>query len=563
MASKTNLIKRSANITLLILIIEIAWSLGTPLFSGPDEPTQAIKAASVARLELAIHPVSTSSGPYTRVVVPKIFTQSANMPLCYMFNPAQSANCEGPFPPLTSPSLSKASSASSASSVLDANALVTTQTYVGRYPPLYYLLVSWPARYFHSPFGFYLIRIMSDLVSSIVLGVALALALELDTLDKPPSKSYLYFGGLLAMTPALEYSSSVINPNGLEAAAGLGLWICLIGMKRCHEHKATPNVLVRQFIFFATICACVETLMRGLSPLWVFITCAIGCLYYGWSLICKLARIRYVRICSAFVFFANILSSIYIVWAKTLHIAGAKCIHNCPTFIENAHKSFGKTWLDIHQLIGTVGWIDLINNKLASDTSIPDICFWLLFGSIAILGLLFLWNRKPNRPALLSPAHNTLIPPNKTASSLNEKFAFLLLIASVIFLPVVLEASQANNYGFIWQGRYVLPIALGIPIIALSYLDDNPRLRTFIQFIASTDLIVIVISYYAIIRRYSVGIHGPIWFFRSSGWSPPVSSVTLILVFTIANLFLYKSVIFTPSPRSASDTALAPASFGR
>src|SRR5205823_737204 len=48
------------------------------------------------------------------------------------------------------------------------------------------------------------------------------------------------------------------------------------------------------------------------------------------------------------------------------------------------------------------------------------------------------------------------------------------VIAATLLVPMALEALTANRFGFGWQGRYTLPLAIGVPVLA-GYLAGRSR----------------------------------------------------------------------------------------
>ncbi len=44
--------------------------------------------------------------------------------------------------------------------------------------------------------------------------------------------------------------------------------------------------------------------------------------------------------------------------------------------------------------------------------------------------------------------------------------------------PLVAEAASAPRIGFVWQGRYSLPLAIGVPVVA--GLGDRRPTRPFV-----------------------------------------------------------------------------------
>ncbi|HTX63303.1 MAG TPA: DUF2142 domain-containing protein, partial [Acidimicrobiales bacterium] len=107
-----------------------AWSLATPLFASPDEQAQVVYAAAAARGQLVGTTIEDAANPYTIVTVPKVFASGDTYPNCFHFHPEVPASCA---PRLTT-----------------SRRIEHTTTYVGRYPPLYYLVVGLPSLAFVS-----------------------------------------------------------------------------------------------------------------------------------------------------------------------------------------------------------------------------------------------------------------------------------------------------------------------------------------------------------------------------------------------------------------------------
>ncbi len=91
----------------------------------------------------------------------------------------------------------------------------TVTTYVGRYPPLYYAIVGIPSLAWPTDVGGYLMRLVSGLLSSLFLGLALALAAVWSRLR------LLVLAVVVAATPMVFIWGSVVNPSGLEVATAV------------------------------------------------------------------------------------------------------------------------------------------------------------------------------------------------------------------------------------------------------------------------------------------------------------------------------------------------------
>ncbi|HEX7095109.1 MAG TPA: DUF2142 domain-containing protein, partial [Acidimicrobiales bacterium] len=119
--------------------------------------------------------------------------------------------------------------------------------------------------------------------------------------------------------------------------------------------------------------------------------------------------------------------------------------------------------------------------------------------------------------------------------SWRHRVALLTLLAAVTALPVAIEVREAAELGVSWQGRYTLPVACGLPILAALLVAKvrTPRsfVTTFPNIVAASLVVAHVVAYYQLLRRYSVGANGRLWFFTSARWDPPVPSLLLLILY--------------------------------
>ena len=520
-----------------IFATQLCWSLATPLFSGPDEPTQVIKAASVAHGELSITQAHRYPSPYTIVRVPRIYTESSNYPLCFMFQPTQSAKCAGSFPPKIPITTTRTANNRSSH---PPSQMVGALTYVGRYPPLYYLLVGLPGLLSSTSFSVYLMRTLSDLVSSVLIGVSLCLALDISQSKLRASERDLSIrplftiGVLFAIVPAFQFASSVVNPNGLEAAAALGLWTSIACLK-----FSRTEIQSKRSVYFCAISACIEGSMRGLSPFWVACSLLVGVLYLGKTRSLEIWSWRYTKVIGAISLIVCLADSAWIFLANTLEIAGTSCTQNCPSLYRNAARAFGNTWQYVHQLIGTFGWINLITNNPARNTSIFGWEFWIYLGVIFTLLTVSVYSWMRTK----SQGHVTGALLGRSQLSIDAQVVAIVgLLCLVVFLPVVIQASQANRFGFIWQGRYVMPLATGLPVLGLAIAKDGTLTRNLGKIAGILWGILGCISLYATLHRYMVGTSGSLFIFSNNGWSPPISAAIICALYLICTVVIVRAI---------------------
>jgi hypothetical protein len=181
-------------------------------------------------------------------------------------------------------------------------------------------------------------------------------------------------------------------------------------------------------------------------------------------------------------------SVVWIVLARSLWLlpAGAS-VQPDATELSIVGEAFAQTRIWVEQMVGVFGW---------DDTSAPTWTYRIW--AIAIVVLVVLAVRAGNRRGLLLLGW---------------------LVALSLLLPVVLSLPSARSIGIAWQGRYILPLAVGIPVLSAALGAQVVRSvwigRTFIVALWLASLL----AYLEAVRRYAVGIHGPLNFLGGA-WRP-------------------------------------------
>src|SRR3954447_2336385 len=141
----------------LFALLTVLWSLATPLPSGPDEPAQYVRAASVASGVLTgEHPPRTPAFAVVVHIPAQLRFMGAGRG-CYYGPPSRGAGCATP-------------------PAQQEEGTVRAVTYVGYYPPLYYALTGWPSRFSTSRVGLRAMRLTSAVLGALLLGLAVATA---------------------------------------------------------------------------------------------------------------------------------------------------------------------------------------------------------------------------------------------------------------------------------------------------------------------------------------------------------------------------------------------------
>jgi hypothetical protein len=523
--------------TVALFGLSALWSLATPIDATNDEGAQVMKAASVVRGELlgaTLTPASTHSfkhqiagvlycegflrrtgvtgeaavnqcvKPYTIVTIPRRFVAWPGGSVC------------NGFPPLPD---------SCPTHLQGANGSVKAITYDGRYPPLYYAIVGLPSLVSQTDAAVYAMRFVSGALTALLLGLAIALAARWS------SNKMLLLAVTVAATPLVLAFGSTVNPSGLEMSAALCAWTGALVLVLEHAHRPPTGLVIA--------CAASSVALvfsRPLSALWLAII-AVSVAALRPSAIRSLAANHRVRIAFACVAVAAVAAVAYVFWAKSLSLL--------PFATPVSPKTSELTVIE--QALGaTRSWIDQYSGAFGWGFALPPLVGTLLLGiatCAVFLGGLLTGERR--MVAVLG-----------------------VLIVVAIFLPVLIDVSQARKVGFDWTARYSYPLYCGVVVVAGAITQmflarqqsPSPALGRAVR-----RLIVLVACCVAgsqladvlwAIRRYTVGLSGPLNIFAHvpGGYSPPIP-ILLLVVGALGFCGLYGLMIVGLGLRSTAPLA--------
>jgi hypothetical protein len=475
----------------LFAALGLAWVLATPLFAAPDEPAHIVRAASVGRGELLgpTVPKAQQVAPFGNAMV------TVTAPKIY--RSAANVTCFTFEPETPANCLSFAGPRS----------LGHLQTYVGHHPPAYYLSVGFLSRVLRPGVGqVYLMRILG------MLAIAALLASSLETLRRLVAPLWAGIGLAIAMSPMVLFLSATVSPSGVEIGSAIGVWVHGAVLAREADDTVDPKLVDR-----LGVAACVLVVTRALSPLWLGVAAVVLVILTTRAGLRALVHSHRVWLWTAVLAaFAATQVWWYAYGQPLSHFVGTP-VHESGVAL--VRTSLGKSGEMLREMVGVFGWLD---------TRAPAVTFfvWVLaLGAVAALAL-----------AIAS-----------------ARFAWSLLAATVatVLLPVLVEASGAHEAGFIWQGRYTLPLAVGVPIIAgigIASSEAALRLGRRLAVVLVASLAVAqVLAFAEALRRYAVGANGLLWFFRHEQWSPPVPSLVLVIGFAAAIAATLWWMVLAPS----------------
>lgn len=486
----------------------MSWALATPLFAAPDEPAHVVRAASIARGTVLGHVVQRSNvaqrGGFQpidlqgayRVRLPEIY-RSAYSAGCFAFKPNRTANC-----------------ASFRGSVHTVDVLTTA----GALPPAYYAVVG----LLTSPLPdgaatIYGMRAVGALIAAALLASAVA------SIERTARPSLAAAGIALAVTPMVLFLDGVVNPGGVEISAAIAVWATGAVLAR-----EAPDRIDRRLVARLAVSAGVLALARPLGPFWLVLigaTLVAIVARGGWT---HVWRSGVVRAGAAAVAVCGIAQVAWDATVGTFNTTTTNTVGVHLGWIDATRGAIGLTFTRFDQMVGVFGWLD---------TSSPGLT---IFVWIAGLGTML---------TLATVAGN-----GRLAAA-----AFVTAVLTVL-VPVVLEAPNVRAAGFFWQGRYTLPLAVGVPVVAGIAAATSPltaMLRTSRLLVLLGVALVLgqVVAFLQALRRYMVGAHGRLLFWLHSSWAPPATAPLVITALTLGYA-AFVAYLFTLRP-STGDAPVA------
>lgn len=416
-------------------------------------------------------------------------------PACYAFHPQIPANCFH------------------LADVLSGDG--TLPTYTARYLPPYSAFIGFGSYWIPPGSGqIYAMRLLGAVIIAALLASAVSTVIAVGTLG-------FSLGFLFALTPMALYFSGIVNPSSPEIAAGIAVWthgIALTGAGVGDD----PRVL-RRF----GIAACVLCATRPLSPLWLLLAVIILVFVAGRPRVEELIRRRAVQLWAAAAVGVTVIQVVWSVWAKPLSEGNTaqKGLDRPLSFI--FEQSIGKLyWSNTREMIGMFGWLDTV-------TPMATTIFWL----VAVGGLVLLAITVGTRRAAWTVGVTLLL---------------------TYLVPVAIETARASSNNLVWHGRYTLPFAVGIPLLAgysLRAVEGTTlALKRFAWWLVVAFVVAQFLAFNQALRRYTSGVNGPVFFWTTDTfWSPPVPSWILIFGYLALMVGIVASVIRIPmAPRTAA-----------
>ena len=463
----------------LLSALSILWSIATPLAAAPDEPAHTVKAASVARGQFVGEP-----GPEgNKVSVPQYiaFTHGQT---CPANNDKVSAHCIPPVPG-------------------DPAKIVGSATTAGLYNPAYYLMVGWPSLIFQDSTGVFAIRIVSGIISSAFLAFAVMMIAGWRNRRLP------LLALATAVTPMVLFLNGSVNPNSVEITATMAAFVAMLSIIRYPDRG-----ILRQRAVILIVSAAIAANTRGLSPLWLAVALFVPFILASKDQIRELLRTPVVRV--AIVSIAAAVS-FALIWLRASNnfAPSVELPDDRPGVVDlgaSPFVGFAKMMVRIvphlREMVGVFGWLD-------TGAPIEAYALWALLIGGLLLGSF----------ALLRGRHLAFV---------------IVLVATFILLPAIVQAAFISTGGWIWQGRYALPLLVLVLIAAGSLVATRfEKLPQFSKvrianFVFAAWAFTQGLTFIATMNRYATGSDGS-WLrmLVAPDWAPPGGAPLLIGLFAV------------------------------
>ena len=469
-----------------------SWSISTPLGAAPDEPDQTIQAAAAVRGQLHDYEfeLRIRNIPLGRV--------GAVLVPQWVANTSHEASCFAKRPGVP---------ASCSRGVGNETTPVVSATQISNYPPLYYLSVGVPSLLATGSGALYGMQYLAALLD------ALLIALGLFLLARYHPRRLPLLGAVIALSPMVLFIAAVVNASGMETAAAFCAWcggLCLV------ERTVVPKPLA----VWTSLAFVVLMLSRPISPANAAVIIVVLATLVGWTRSRALLSERSFRPLWISVLGAAVIAGISFAIIGIPSLLG---VAEQPrlTFLGSVWLTLRLTGDRLRQCIGNFGWLD---------TPAPKgvIIIWaLVLVGILTYGL---------------------------AVSSRGRRALPLLFLAIVAMPVIFESPQINTVGPYWQGRYWLPLAVGLPLVAScvgarrvsqgarAAISPQLQLAGFLS-VGSLLIVAQLTAFLTALHRYETGLGAKAG--TPVTWTPPGGTDLVVCLFLAGQLLLLGFLTWT------------------
>ena len=263
---------------------------------------------------------------------------------------------------------------------------------------------------------------------------ALFVALAFMSICAWSRRTFMLVGVLLAVTPMTLFMGGVVNPNGLEACAALCMWTA--GLVLVLERAEAPP---RGLVIVLTASAVVLMLSRGISPVWVVLILVVLAILAGRRAVVQLLQRRLLPRAHCRRGPLNCRRG------RVDHRRTRERSDGGPGHTpQEGRRTVAPSHLEPHRELAPA---DDRRLRMARHPVAP-----------------------PDLPRLVCRDRRARAPRVQRYET-RGNIALIVLVAIVVLVPIAIQYHEAHRLNLFWQGRYTLPMATGIPILATALID--------------------------------------------------------------------------------------------
>lgn len=397
----------------VLMGLSSAWAIVQPIGTVPDEPAHIIKAVGVAHGQPYGVPFTDSTGR---------IQGTFEIPVKYASAPWQ-LGCNA-FQPSTNVSVCTLSEFDNPSELAQG---VSAAAF---YNPVYYAMVGWPSLLTDGISGMYGMRLASAFLCSLFLALSVWI---LSFLRRPAVPMVALMG---AVTPALLFYAGGVNPQAAEVAVlstfTAALFVSLQLRVRAGAFWALAAVMV--------VSGALAAQMRNLSWVWLGVIVIVALIAYGWRQFLALLR-KPAMIAAVVVVLLAVAANLAIVYAFNTLNGGAPLAGAGHTFADGFITMVYRAPEFFASMVSALGWNDYTDH-------------WSLYIVVSLSVILVAL-------ALMSSRNRKM------------KVAVLASLASLWLFPALIQGYFVTSGGYIWQGRYSLPLYFLVIITAAFVVADE------------------------------------------------------------------------------------------
>ena len=462
-------------VTFLAMFITIGgWSITNPAMASPDEPAHAVKAAATVRGQFVADESEYNAGRGT-FEVPELFAQVWNI-TCFAFQPDTTPNC-----------------AAKLSGDLDAPS--ESASHVARYNPVYYAIIGLPSLLPSSAETLTLMRLMSALLNAFLIALVARTVMELRRPNWP------IVGVVAAMTPMTIYIASSMTPQGPEIFGALLTLVVLLALTREPDEQLLSRRMWRLVIGAAFFVA-----TRGLSPAYLaFIVVLVLLVTPRLGVVWDLIRTRRIWPQLGLCIAVSVGAVVYTLASGSLAL-GIVLPEPGLTASQVVDRMLDNTDYYLEQLLGVFGWGD------------THLAIWTQMLIVSVVAV--------------------VVVVGAAMATWRERAAIVIVMIATIVVPIGVQLISFRESGLVWQGKYVLPIAMAAPVIAGFFAERRPMSNAtsskVVPLAFALAALSQVIGFAVNTHRYVNGASGPWTSLIEGAWLPPVNMWLMLALQVVA-----------------------------